>query len=692
MAIYKDILRFTNNNWDARPRTLLEFLNDNQLTIPDYQRPYSWEEIHVEALLKDIEDISSTNSDNSQWFLGCFYTSANSIDSDLMLLDGQQRFTTIYLLLINSISHLIESGIRAEKNVEKNEEMLELLSSLLYDIAKNKPKIQLVREIKDSWATFMKNSHRLRNCTNDNKKKLQDTIQKFKNESGLIARQKGVYSGQRISENLDMINRFYKTKFITAENYENEEMLLFIEKALYKLWLIEIPLTADSKSISIFEGLNNRGKALTLSDKLVFKAIRQIKWEDNKIAVRSSFYKLISRIERLGQYFTEDQFWKYYLMSELGKSITREDFTLKDYVQIFQTPCNDLDSSKEKETSPIFKLIQKLEIVLETFELIKGHGSDEYYQSVPGGMNDKYKVKAILKTLDKALLYRDFNGVLLIYLLRDNQPTIHISGKSQVNWNFLNGAFNIIRFSHLFGAFSAKQSNEYRNFIINAISSKLNISDANKWTTALKKKEEGFVQIQPRIQQEFFTNDSRKQNIFTIYLFMLLENHIELGKQDSVSHQHETIEHIFPSKWKEYWQKFEFSKNDLLECCDVQLMKIPEESRQDSIEKFLADTISSSDMTIGTLGVNEKECAGVELIGNKIVLDNEHNSMASNYALNKKTSAYCTAATVYPNIVLEEELESITEWNYEKILKNTIYVTDKIWDFIYRKKGTYDQI
>lgn len=684
MPIYQEILRYTNQNWDARPRTLIEFLNNNKLSIPDYQRPYSWEEIHVEALLKDIGEIDDNNSDNSQWFLGCFYTASDEYAGVAMLLDGQQRFTTIYLIILISIQYLIKGGIASNESVNDNEEVLAKLCYLLFDVTTGMPKMQLVREIKEPWQVLTKKISRFSSCTPENADKLKDALVEFKSKSAQIARSSGVYSGQRISENLEVISKSFKSEYFNNGNYDNEGIRDFIDKALNRLWMIEIPLTADSKSISIFEGLNNRGKALTLSDKLVFKAIRQIKWESNKIAIRSRFYTLISRIEKLSQYVTEDQFWKYYLMSELGKSITREDFTLKEYVTIFQAECDDLNEQKERDTSPVFELVNKLEQILSSFELIKTHGSDEYESLVSGGINEKYKIKSLFKTLDKALLYRDFNCVLFMYLIKSGGPTIEIAGNSEINWQFLHGSFNIIRFSHLFGAFGAKQSNEYRNYIISAVSQNKQLTNANEWTYASKKKEDEFIQIHPRIQQEFFTNDSRKQNIFTIYLFMLIKSHVALGQQDSVSHQHETIEHIFPRTWKAHWRSLEFSKEHLATYSLLQVQKLEEELQLDSVQKYLHDTITSSDVSIGTTEINEKESLGLELIGNKIVLDNEHNSIASNKTLENKLVCYENAATIYPKTILGEDIHMISNWDYKSIIDNTIIVTDEIWKFLYK--------
>jgi uncharacterized protein with ParB-like and HNH nuclease domain len=73
--------------------------------IPDYQRPYAWEDTECQTLWEDIftfafpdNDYSKFNSDNDEYFLGPIVTFKN--DSGKMeIIDGQQRLTTLMLLL-----------------------------------------------------------------------------------------------------------------------------------------------------------------------------------------------------------------------------------------------------------------------------------------------------------------------------------------------------------------------------------------------------------------------------------------------------------------------------------------------------------------------------------------------------------------------------------------------------------------
>ncbi|WP_267525192.1 DUF262 domain-containing protein [Campylobacter sp. MG1] len=69
------------------------------LIIPDYQRPYVWNENHIKTLLKDIE------SNKNITLLGSivlYKTNKVTEDNETIyeVIDGQQRLTTIKLILI----------------------------------------------------------------------------------------------------------------------------------------------------------------------------------------------------------------------------------------------------------------------------------------------------------------------------------------------------------------------------------------------------------------------------------------------------------------------------------------------------------------------------------------------------------------------------------------------------------------
>lgn len=88
-------------------RSIRDLLTDKKsdFLIPDYQRPYAWGEDECATLWDDLfafafpgDDYERFDSDNDEYFLGPIVTFKNS-SGQLEIIDGQQRLTTIMLLL-----------------------------------------------------------------------------------------------------------------------------------------------------------------------------------------------------------------------------------------------------------------------------------------------------------------------------------------------------------------------------------------------------------------------------------------------------------------------------------------------------------------------------------------------------------------------------------------------------------------
>ncbi|MDR0950076.1 MAG: DUF262 domain-containing HNH endonuclease family protein [Candidatus Ancillula sp.] len=70
---------------------------DNQFVIPEYQRPYAWGEDQCRTLWDDILTFVQ-NGNESTYFLGTVVTYINDSNQQEVI-DGQQRITTLFLLL-----------------------------------------------------------------------------------------------------------------------------------------------------------------------------------------------------------------------------------------------------------------------------------------------------------------------------------------------------------------------------------------------------------------------------------------------------------------------------------------------------------------------------------------------------------------------------------------------------------------
>lgn len=99
---------------EARESNILRFLElgNHQFVIPVYQRTYKWTRLNCKQLLLDI--LKASNPENKTHFLGSIvyitdeHYQATQINK-LSIIDGQQRLTTISLLLMAMVKYLEEN-------------------------------------------------------------------------------------------------------------------------------------------------------------------------------------------------------------------------------------------------------------------------------------------------------------------------------------------------------------------------------------------------------------------------------------------------------------------------------------------------------------------------------------------------------------------------------------------------------
>ena len=96
---------------DAKKGNIFEILNGyRQFIIPVYQRTYSWELSHCEKLWKDI--VNMQKGKRNSHFVGSVVNVAEQVMptgvQKFMIIDGQQRMTTLTLLLIALRNYAVE--------------------------------------------------------------------------------------------------------------------------------------------------------------------------------------------------------------------------------------------------------------------------------------------------------------------------------------------------------------------------------------------------------------------------------------------------------------------------------------------------------------------------------------------------------------------------------------------------------
>lgn len=145
---------------------------NEQFIIPSYQRRYSWQKKQVNALFQDINSLSTVETDNDGHFFGMLllHSSSHSIFNKLEVVDGQQRLTTITLLLksiqkafrgigntqrSNNINAYLKSN-NVQNNTTPNKLILGNLDASDYGIIMNEGDFEEIKNIrlKDAICLF----------------------------------------------------------------------------------------------------------------------------------------------------------------------------------------------------------------------------------------------------------------------------------------------------------------------------------------------------------------------------------------------------------------------------------------------------------------------------------------------------------------------------------------------------------
>ncbi len=217
---------------EANAMKLLDFIGksqEKQFVIPIYQRMYSWEKEHCEQLWDDIIKTGG-NDQIERHFIGSIVFVHDGIYTtnynELLIIDGQQRLTTITLLFIALRSHLSDEVKILEKFSRKKIE-----SYLINSNKDGDKKFRLILSESDKDTLLF--------LIDKNKRKPSEPSSK-------------------IMENFKLFEEWIR---------KNTDKLETIFKGLDKLMIVWIALKKGKDDPQlIFESMNSKGIELTQTD------------------------------------------------------------------------------------------------------------------------------------------------------------------------------------------------------------------------------------------------------------------------------------------------------------------------------------------------------------------------------------------------------------------------------------------
>lgn len=249
----------------AKP--LHEFIEGHkiQFVIPVYQRNYDWVMDNCDQLFSDLVKLSRSN--RRSHFFGSIVTSAADSSYNRLVIDGQQRLTTISLLLL--------AGIKAVKDgaVEISEES----------------------KLDEAYEVFLKAKF----CNSERKIKLVPI------ENDRIAYDK-IFNEEDSFDEDSKITRNYRHFYDLLTRKPQALSFDQLLDAIERLQIISIELDSDDDAQLIFESLNSTGLTLTEADKIRNYLLMSLTPEEQQVCFKNYWQKIEQSTENQPTKFLRD--------------------------------------------------------------------------------------------------------------------------------------------------------------------------------------------------------------------------------------------------------------------------------------------------------------------------------------------------------------------------------------------------
>ncbi|MEO8403488.1 MAG: DUF262 domain-containing HNH endonuclease family protein [Chitinophagaceae bacterium] len=252
------------------------FCDDYLFTIPNYQRPYSWEEEHCTQLLDDLHSFAFRGdnfNDLPPYFLGSAVIIKRPNVRSSQIVDGQQRLTTLTILLSCLRQSIDDKPIR------------DTISGFIY---------QSGNIITGTSATYrLQARERDQHFFNKLIQEEDGLAIYYKNPDAIIVKND---AQTQILQNAKALIEAFGIK-----QYSQENLIRLTQYIIQKCVIVIVASTDEEMAFRIFNVLNDRGKDLTISDILKSEILEKIdktqqdnyteKWENCEVKLGIANFK-----------------------------------------------------------------------------------------------------------------------------------------------------------------------------------------------------------------------------------------------------------------------------------------------------------------------------------------------------------------------------------------------------------------
>lgn len=247
-------------------KNIRSLLGGTKFAIDYYQREYRWEKKQITELLNDLCDkfLESHKAGNERsavenyghYFLGSIIISDK--DGRKFIIDGQQRLTSLTLLLIHIYGQLDDD--------EQKKEIANLIFS--YKVGKRSFNLDVNERTACMDALF--------------------TGQPFEE------------SGQPESI-VNILSRYQDIEEQFPDELANEALPYFADWLIENVYLVEITAYTDADAYTIFETMNDRGLSLTPTDMLKGYLLANITDTDRRNSASRAWRDRIAALQNIGK-------------------------------------------------------------------------------------------------------------------------------------------------------------------------------------------------------------------------------------------------------------------------------------------------------------------------------------------------------------------------------------------------------
>ena len=269
----------------SKEKTIKDLLDNKKYDLDFYQREYVWKDKEVSELIKDLTDEFQRNYDEthnrtevdkySHYFLGSIVVRKES--TKRYIIDGQQRLTTLTLLLIFFYHSLEDENQKGQ--------VLPLIFSMHY--GEKSFNLDIIERKSVMETLFSKKS-----------------LDSFKADK---------------SESIQNIVRCYKQ--IQKHPAFSEDMLpYFVDWLLQKVDLVEITAVTEDHAYTVFETMNERGVSLTETEMLRGNLLSNITDSVRRNSAKRVWDEWIQKLKELGSN-EESEAIKAWLRSQFANTV-----------------------------------------------------------------------------------------------------------------------------------------------------------------------------------------------------------------------------------------------------------------------------------------------------------------------------------------------------------------------------------